>query len=133
MKYKREEQFIVITYQVCAADGKVAAEETKIMLEVGVANELNLQEMENVLTNIEKYDVEEVINSTLEDYEIQNSIFNACIAVAKADGKISIEEIQTIHALGEYFEWASAFVTYNFINLFKENSNLEIVNSEVIL
>ena len=130
MNYTREEQFTVIVSRVNAADGNVADEEVKMMFEVGVANGLNQEAMNTALENIDKYDFEDVVNSTLEDDEIQDIIFKGCTAAAKADGKISIEEIQIIHVLGEYFEWMPAFVTYNIINMFKENPELEIEISE---
>lgn len=133
MNYTKEEQYIVIVSKVNAADGEVSAEEVKKMFEVGVANGLNQEAMNTALENIDKYDFEDVVNSTLEDDEIQDIIFKGCTAAAKADGKISIEEIQIIHVLGEYFEWMPAFVTYNIINMFKENPNLEIEIKEEIL
>lgn len=126
MNYTREEQFTVIVSRVNAADGNVADEEVKMMFEVGVANGLNQEAMNVTLTNLEKYDVEDVINSTKEDDEIQEVIFDGCVAVAEADSKIAIGEIQMIHALAEYFEWPHAYVTCKFIDLFRKNPKLEV-------
>ncbi len=126
MNYTREEQFTVIVSRVNAADGNVADEEVKMMFEVGVANGLDQEAMNTALSNLEKYDVEDIINSTKEDDEIQEVIFDGCVAVAEADGKIAIGEIQMIHALAEYFEWPHAYVTSKFIDLFRKNPKLEV-------
>lgn len=124
--YTKEQIFAAFAFNMALADGSLDESEVKKIYSVASANELNADAV------IEACRKE--INSPSDLVEMAKQMTEAdkdlilfgVIRISLADGKISVKEMQRVHALCELFGWGPQYATIKYVQQLKQEPTLQV-------
>ena len=124
--YTKEQIFAAFAFNMAMADGNLEKSEVEKIYSVASVNGLNadavIEACRKEINN--PSDLVEMSKQMSEDDK--DLVLFGVIRISLADGKISIKEMQRVHAVCEAFGWGPQYATIKYVQQLKQEPTLQV-------